>query len=58
MDETQTQNGNKTILGIPCGCNNRKFIMGAGEWQIDAAVILGVFIVAACIFVATKKTSE
>jgi len=42
-----TMNGTepKKILGIPCGCGNRKDIMGAGEWQKDAiilALVIGI----------------
>lgn len=38
----QTENGSKT-LNIPCGCGNRKEIMGAGEWQRDVIILLLVF---------------
>lgn len=41
----------KTILGIPCGCDNRQVIMGAGEWKIDAAVIGAIALVIAGILV-------
>lgn len=42
-------NGNnsetKRLLGFPCGCDSRKAIMGAGNWQTDA-LIIGIAILA------------
>lgn len=29
----------KRLLGIPCGCDSRKDIMGSGEWQKDAIIV-------------------
>lgn len=57
MDETQT-NGKKTFSfpTFGCqGCANRKEIMGAGTWQIDAAIIL-LIIAGAVVFYKVKIT--
>ncbi len=29
----------KKLFGIPCGCDNRKEIMGSGNWQMDAIIV-------------------
>lgn len=35
---------------LPCGCESRKEIMGAGEWQTDAIVVGVVILLAVCIY--------
>lgn len=44
----------KRLLGIPCGCGNRKEIMGAGNWQVDAIVILTALAIPALVFAYIK----
>ncbi len=52
------QNGSnsesKRLLGFPCGCESRKDIMGAGEWQRDA-IVLGVVVLIPLIVYAYVK---
>lgn len=52
------QNGHnketKRLLGIPCGCDNRKEIMGAGSWQNDAIVIAVAILVPLSIYAYWK----
>jgi hypothetical protein len=42
--DTQTQNGNGNKFSLPTfgckGCEDRKQIMGADNWQIDVAILL------------------
>lgn len=42
----------KKKLGIPCGCDNRKEIMGSGNWQADAAIwgAVGLLIIGVLLF--------
>lgn len=42
-------------LPFDCGCDNRREIMGAENWQQDALVIGGALIVLAVVFLALKK---
>lgn len=60
MDEIITENGNKTILGIPCGCGSRADILGSGDWQKDLITISVVIGVPVLIYLYMKyyKTSE
>lgn len=56
---TTTQNGNSPPsildgLNIPCGCGNRKDIIGAASWQNDA-IILGVIVAIPLAILAYKK---
>lgn len=37
-----------------CGCDNRREVMGAGDWQNDAMLIAAAVVVAAIIFMVTK----
>ena len=39
---------------IPCGCEQRKEIMGAGEWQKDA-ILLGIIILVPALVVLQKR---
>ena len=52
----------KKKLGIPCGCNNRKEIMGAGNWQTDAVIVgaIGLLIIGMLLFKYTDvlKTTK
>jgi len=41
-------------IKLPCGCENRKEIMGAGEWKMDA-ILIGVIIAAGCLAVGAKR---
>lgn len=34
---------------IPCGCEAREQIMGAGDWQKDALVVGAVVLIALCV---------
>lgn len=34
---------------IPCGCESREQIMGAGDWQTDAVVVGIVILLAVCV---------
>jgi len=60
MDEQITANGNKTILGIPCGCGGRQEILGSGDWQKDLIVLLVLIGVPTGIYLYMKyyKISE
>ncbi len=48
-----TENGAKT-LNIPCGCGNRKEIMGAGEWQQDAIIVALIIAIPLSIYAYQK----
>lgn len=37
------------LSSLPCGCENRKEIMGAGEWQRDALVLGVAVLIVFCI---------
>lgn len=39
---------------VDCGCDNRREIMGAGEWQDDALIVGVVLVVAVVVFVVTR----
>jgi hypothetical protein len=54
--ETQSENGKKKLFGIPCGCDNRKQIMGAGEWQMDAMVIAAILLLVAGVLIVKHTT--
>lgn len=55
--ETQTQNGKGfSFPTFGCeGCENRKQIMGAGDWKIDVGILL-VIIALAVFFWRVKIT--
>lgn len=36
-------------INIPCGCEQRKEIMGAGEWKNDALVLAVAVVVILCV---------
>lgn len=41
-------------LPFDCGCDNRREVMGAGEWQNDALIIGGGLLVLLILYLATK----
>lgn len=56
QSQEQTQNGNKKILGIPCGCDNRKEVFTSGAWQIDAMILAAVLLLIGGV-ILVKNTS-
>jgi hypothetical protein len=52
-------NGTKTDrFTFGCeGCQNRKDILTAGNWQVDAAIV-GTVIVLAAIYIVTKQMDK
>jgi hypothetical protein len=37
-------------MNIPCGCEQRKEIMGAGEWKTDAVLVGGLILAVVLIY--------
>lgn len=61
LDNENSNGGKKTIFGIPCdGCTNRAEIMGAGNWRMDALILLMAGVIAAGIIIMkyTSITAE
>ena len=41
-------------LPFDCGCDNRREVMGAGNWQSDAMMIAAVVVLAAIVYKVMK----
>lgn len=48
----------KRLLSLPCGCESRKEIMGAGDWKNDAIVIGAAVLIPLMIFAYFKWGKE